>query len=174
MEQDVTRWLEERGATHQTLRLWIPFLLEDYPAYLAFRMGGRAGNYPLCVAALRTLAPIFAATGKTNYVSLCIEHLTNLARMPDSDIETIGTMFVSSFSKKPHTNVFGDEHQEMCNRISKTALTRATMAFFTKVPRITDSRSEAIRQVEDAFMPDGKERDYVPGLIKDRAGAVRK
>ncbi|CAM9818192.1 unnamed protein product, partial [Ectocarpus sp. 12 AP-2014] len=107
---------------HKTLQLWTPFLLEHYPALLAFRLGGRTGNYEICVSALRTLAPVFAATGKTNYVTLFIEHLANVERMPAKNIKTIATIFTSSYSGKDYTSVFGDECQEMCNRASKVAM----------------------------------------------------
>lgn len=54
----------------RSLRFWTQYLLQDYPAYLAFREGGRTGNYELCLAALCVLAPIFVDTGKTTYQRL--------------------------------------------------------------------------------------------------------
>ncbi|CAB1107098.1 unnamed protein product [Ectocarpus sp. CCAP 1310/34] len=149
-EVSVTAWLRQRASTHQTLKLWTPFLLEDYPAYLALRMGGRTGNYPMCVMALRKLAPMVGATGKTNYVTLCINHLTTLARIPANNLETIGTLFTASFSDRDYTN------------------------YFAKLPRICDDRTKAIAQVEEHLIPAVKDRKYVPGLIRDRSDAVEK
>ena len=174
MGRDVIPWLLKRAESHKTLKFWTQFLLEDYPAYLAFRTGGRTGNYELCVAALRVLAHLFAATGKINYQHLIIEHLTNLARMTDKDRETIGSLFTSSYSGKEFTHVFLDEFQEMANRDVKSALGRITQAFMAKLAAICDARAKAARSFDEFLGPDLKERDVTRGLIRDRAGGVAK
>eukprot|EP00904_Undaria_pinnatifida_P000321 jgi/Undpi1/1028/HiC_scaffold_10.g04492.m1 len=172
--EGVIPWLKDRASKHKTLSFWTQFLLEDYPAYLAYRVGGRSGNYELCVAALRVLAPIFTAAGKTNYQHLAMEHLTNLARMTDEDRKTIGTVFTSSYSGKDFSRVFLDEFQEMANKDVKGALGRITQAFMAKLATICESRGKAVREFDEHLSPDFKERDVVPGIIRDRAGGVAK
>lgn len=127
-------------------------MFEDYPAYLAFRVGGRTGNYELCVAALRVLAPLFTAAGKTNYQHLAMEHLTNVTRMTDKDRETIGTLFTSTYSGKDFSRVFLDEFQEMANKQVKGALGRITAAFMAKLPAICERRGKAAREFDEHLL----------------------
>ncbi|CAM9747415.1 unnamed protein product [Sphacelaria rigidula] len=62
--EDVVSWLRERASNHVTLRFWLPFLLDHYPAYLGFRMGTRVRDYCLRTASLREAAPVFTLTQK--------------------------------------------------------------------------------------------------------------
>ncbi|CAM9616236.1 unnamed protein product, partial [Ectocarpus sp. 13 AM-2016] len=158
VDMDLLEWLRDRAKTHVTLRFWTQYLTHDYPFFLAFRMGGRSGNHALCVAALREMAPIFAATGKTNYVKLTIDHLSTVARMPESDLRTVATLFSTSISGKDHTDCFLDENQQMGNRTAKGALTKTTPEYMEKLPRIIDDRAKAVEQVQKHLMARRKER----------------
>ncbi|CAN0326984.1 unnamed protein product, partial [Ectocarpus fasciculatus] len=157
-DMDLLGWLRKKAETHATLRFWTQYLTHDYPCYLLFRLGGRSGNYAMCVTALREMAHIFAATGKTNYVKLTIDHLSAVARMPASDLLTIGTLFSTSISGKAHTDCFLDENQEMGNRTAKGALTKTTPEYMEKLPRIIDDRARATEQVMKFLGPKRKER----------------
>ena len=177
IKNKVVPWLLKQAAEHKTLRLWADFLLEDYPAYLMFRTGGRTANYKLCVAAFRKLAPLFVATGKNRYQQLASWHLLNLARMTDEDLEAISTLFTSQFDTTKYenfNNVFLDEFMEMINRVVKQNLGRITQTYMLKLPRICDSRRAACDEVDSRLYPSYKDRDARRSTIRDRVRAIRK
>ncbi|CAN0060527.1 unnamed protein product [Ectocarpus fasciculatus] len=177
IEGDVVPWLKEQAKEHKTLRLWATFMLDDYPTYLMFRTGGRTANYKLCVAAFRKIAPLFAATGKNRYQQLASWHLLTLARMTDSDLEAVATLFSSQFNTKNYrnfNNVFLDEMQEMMNRVVKQNLGRITQAYMTRLPLICDSRRAAVDEVDASLYPSYKERDVRRAVVRARVGPIRK
>ena len=53
MEHWILDWVDAQAEEHQTFKLWAQFLVEDYPAYLALRIGRRTGGFKLHLAALR-------------------------------------------------------------------------------------------------------------------------
>lgn len=172
--KDVIPWLRATSVNHKTLRLWVDFLLHDYPAYLAFRTAARTGDYKLRCAAIREIAYIFAATGKNRYQELCAWHLMDLARMTDEGMKAASCVLTASFSGDDFANVHLDEFMEMMNRIVKQALTKITPEFTVKLAPITDSRAEACAEIDRMLRPSYKARDRVTGLTKDRAGVMCK
>ncbi|CAM9728453.1 unnamed protein product, partial [Sphacelaria rigidula] len=132
-------WLRERSSNHMTLRFWLSFLLDHYPAYLGFRMGTRVRDYALRTAALREAAPIFILTQKVRYQRLCATHISHVTRMTDGDLRAAGTSFSVSFGGREHHNVALDEYQEMTNKLVKSAIGRITPGFTRKLAPIYES-----------------------------------
>ena len=93
--------MQKRAEWHLTFRLWLVFLLTDFPAYIAFRTAVRMGNFKLRMAALRRLAPIFCMTGKDRYQNLAAHHLSDLAAMPDTDMGVLSELFSVSMGGDP-------------------------------------------------------------------------
>ena len=100
-----------------------------------------------------------------------MEHLANLARMTDRDRQTIGTLF--TYCGKDFSHVL-DEFQEMANKDVKGALGRITQTFVATLAAICECRAKATREFDEHLSPEYKERDSVPGTIRDREGAMAK
>ena len=60
-------WIDAQAEEHQTFKLWAQFLVEDYPAYLALRIGLRTGDFKLRLAALRGAVPVFFRYGEDRW-----------------------------------------------------------------------------------------------------------
>ncbi|CAM9599536.1 unnamed protein product, partial [Sphacelaria rigidula] len=127
-----------------TLRFWLPFLLDHYPAYLGFRMGTRVADYTLRTAALREAAPIFTLTQKLRYQRLCANHISHVTRMTDEDLRAAGTLFFTSFGGREHHNVALNEYQEMTNKVVKSSIDRITPDYIKKVAPMCESRKAAM------------------------------
>ncbi|CAN0004018.1 unnamed protein product, partial [Pylaiella littoralis] len=172
MNDKVVPWFKSQCTMNDTMRFWSGFLLNDMPAYLAIRFGVRASNFKLRAAGIRQFAPFFAGTGKNRYQRLCIEFLTQLARMPDDDMPVLGKLTSASWDKRPFASVALDEMMEMFNRVIKQSLTKVTVPYIMKLGMIVEHRKTARAQVVARFYKPTKARDAVTVLVRDRHPAV--
>lgn len=65
-EDELLRWVRQLASDHKTWRLWVHFLFDLYPPYLAFRTATRTGDYRLSRVALRKLRLFLPLPGKTS------------------------------------------------------------------------------------------------------------
>ncbi|CAN0029312.1 unnamed protein product, partial [Pylaiella littoralis] len=173
MNDKVVPWFKSQCTMNDTMRFWSGFLLNDMPAYLAIRFGVRASNFKLRAAGIRQFAPFFAGTGKNRYQRLCIEFLTQLARMPDDDMPVLGKLTSASWDKRPFASVALDEMMEMFNRVIKQSLTKVTVPYIMKLGMVVEHRKTARAQVVARFYKPTKARDAVTILVRDRHPAVK-
>lgn len=174
IEQAVVPWLQKRAETHTTLRFWLPFLLDYFPAYIAFRTATRTGDYRLRTATFRELAPILTVIGKVRYQRVFENHIGHVTRMTDGDFRAAGTRFCATHSGCRFSHVALDESQEMSNRIVKSTIGRITPGFVEKLGPISESRKAAMAAVGKQLHPSAKERDTAATLARDRGEAVPK
>ena len=102
------------------------------------------------------------------YQWLAMNHLSDHARMPDSDFAILARMTLASWEDRPFENVALDECMELFNRIIKQALHRITPGYIRQLGPIVENRKITIDEVEHRFYKPGKAQNTVETLVKDR------
>ena len=164
---NVQPWLRHNADNHATLRLWTTLALDDMPSYLAMRFGARSGDYLLRLAGLREFALFFMGTGNDRYQWLTMNHLSDHARMPDSDVAILARMTSASWEDRPFANVALDECMEMFDRVIKQELHRITPGYIEQLGPIVENRRIALDEVEHRFYKPRKARNTVETLVKE-------
>ena len=118
-------------------------------------------------------SPFFAGTGKNRYQRLALNYLTQIARMPDNDMEVLGKVLRASWEEREFASVALDEIMEMFNRVIKQSLTKVSQAYMVKLAPIVEHRRVARSQVLSIFYKPTEERDAVSVVVKDRHTAVQ-
>ncbi|CAB1103684.1 unnamed protein product [Ectocarpus sp. CCAP 1310/34] len=132
-------------------RLWLCFLLHDYPAYIAFRTALRTGNFRLRLEGLRRIAPIFFITGKDKYQFLVVDHLMEVSRYSRNDMRV-----------------------EVSDRLYNTLTKRILSSMIEKLAPIAQLREVAVFDFESHLIEKPRtERDRCRELAVKRAPAVR-
>ena len=165
-------WINAQAEEHQTFKLWAQFLLEDYPAYFALRIGLRTGDCKLCLAALRRIAPVFCGYGKDWYQWLVSVHLADMARMTDDDFKALSYLFSTSLGGDAFARFGLDEKQEIAYRLYKGAVMKIARAYVRKIAVIVEAREKAVSAVQQEYFLSGKSRDPVAELVGKRRKAV--
>ena len=138
MTEKVIPWLERVSKEHETLRFWTTFMLVDIPAYLAIRFGVRTSDFKLRNAGIRQFSLFFAGTGKNRYQRLALNYLTQIARMPDKDMEVLGKVLTATWEEREFASLALDEIMEMFNRVIKQSLTKVSQAYMVKLAPIVE------------------------------------
>ena len=169
-------WSGSRSAkTHKTFAVWAQFVLEDYPAYLTFRIALRTGDFKLRCAALRRIAPIFYITGKDRYQWLIADHLAELARMTESDWKVMSELFSVQLGKDAYARIGMDERQEVANLLYKTLTKRIQASIMDSMAPTAQLRDVATLEFERHFIEGPRtERDRKRELARLRGPAVKK
>ncbi|CAB1117890.1 unnamed protein product [Ectocarpus sp. CCAP 1310/34] len=141
----VVGWIEARAEVHKAFALWKQFLLDDYPAYIAFR------------TALRT------------------DHLAEMAILPESDRKVIAELFSVALGPDVFARIGLDERQEVANRFYKTMTKRIVSSFIEKLAPIAQLREEALIQFEREYIEQAQTaRDRSREVASKRGPAVKK
>lgn len=170
-------WSGSRSAkTHKTFAVWAQFVLEDYPAYLTFRIALRTGDFKLrCAALRRRIAPIFYITGKDRYQWLIADHLAELARMTESDWKVMSELFSVQLGKDAYARIGMDERQEVANLLYKTLTKRIQASIMDSMAPTAQLRDVATLEFERHFIEGPRtERDRKRELARLRGPAVKK
>ena len=156
---DLLGWVNRRADQEKTFALWEQFLVRDFPAYFTFRFALRIGDFKLRCDALRRIASIFFITGKDRYQFLMADHLVQMARMSESDLNVLGELFSVSLSNDAFSRLGLDERQEVANRFIKTLMKRIVMSFIEKLGPVAQLREVAEVEFEREFVEESAERN---------------
>ena len=65
--EEVDRFVQKESAGNKTFASWVSLINNELVIFIALAVAGRTGNWELRNAALKAMAPVLAATGRTNY-----------------------------------------------------------------------------------------------------------
>ena len=155
-----------------TCKFWAQFLCQDGLAYIAMYLAIRSGNWPLRMAAIKYMAPLFTAFDRTRYQKLIIQHIYDMLQFPDEVLCYLveGGFSVSITGKACHS-VGIDEAHEMCiNRECKQYVTRPSAINMYKTASYLAIRAKAIKNAETQLFPEKGESCSIITTIhaKDR------
>ena len=113
--EEVDGFVQKESAGNKTFASWVSLINNELVPFIALAVAGRTGNWELCNAAIKAMAPVLAATGRTNYCEELPRHLNHFVTIYSEDIlkylENGG--FVVNLSFDPASSVFPDECHEM-------------------------------------------------------------
>uniref|UniRef100_A0A1X7UL74 Uncharacterized protein n=2 Tax=Amphimedon queenslandica TaxID=400682 RepID=A0A1X7UL74_AMPQE len=128
-------FIEEHAIHDDTWQFWARFVFEDCMAYVNLFIAIRHRNWHLRIAAIKLMAPLFAAFDRTCYERLIPAHLADIQTYPKNVLECFENGgFAVSINGNGGRSVALDEAHEMCvNKDLKMAIARPTQAYLQKM-----------------------------------------
>ena len=172
MERRILDWIKAQAEEHQTFKLWARFLLKDYSAYLTLRTALRTGDFKLCWAVIRRIAPVFCGYGKDRYQWLVSVQLANMARLTEDDFKGLSYLLSTSLDGNVFARVGLNENQVFKTRPYKGAVMKITRAYVRKMAAMVEARELAVSAVKEKYVVTGRSRDPVAEPVLKRRKAV--
>lgn len=120
-QADFAKYLSEEVSKDATANFWSQFVFQDCYAYVALFLAIRSGNWDLRMAAIKSMAPLFAAFDRVKYQKLIAMHIVDMLSLPTDTLSHLQSGgFTVSIKGRPCHSIGIDEAHEMCvNKDSK-------------------------------------------------------
>ena len=169
-------YIEEHAVLDDTWRFWARFVLEDCLAYVNLFIAIRQKNWHLRIAAIKLMAPLFAAFDRTCYERLIPAHLADIQTYPKDIIHSFENGgFAVSINGNPGHSVALDEAHEMCvNKDLKMAITQPMQAYLQKMSMYLRYRVAQHKNLMDKLFSQNREDNTKPSFYEKESQVNKK
>ena len=129
---------------NKTWKFWCQFVFQDCYAYVCLR----CGRWDLRMAAIKSMAALFTAFDRPNYLKLIPQHIVDVLALPYEILSelTEGGFTLSIRGGRDH-NIRIDEAHEMCiNKECKEFITRPSADYIRRTAQFLPIRAKAIKK----------------------------
>ena len=158
--------IEEYAIHDNTWQFWASFIFEDCMAYINLFIAIRQKNWHLRVAAIKLMAPLFAAFDRTYYERLIPAHLSDIQTYPKTTIKYFenGGFTISLNGNAGHSVALDEAHEMSINEDFKLAITRPTQAYLQKMSVYLRYRVAQHKNLINELLSQDKEQITQPSL----------
>ena len=145
---------------NKTWKFWCQFVFQDCYAYVCLHLAIRCGRWDLRMAAIKSMAALFTAFDRRNYLKLIPQHIVDVLALPYEILsELTEGGFTSSIRGGRDHNIRIDEAHEMCiNKECKEFITRPSADYIRRTAKFLPIRAKAIKKnFESQLFPERKQ-----------------
>lgn len=142
--EDFEQFLSTMSNSDDTWKFWIQFVFQDAMAYVMFFLAMRSGNWPLRMASIKLMVPIFSAFDHNTYQKIIGQHIVDVLNMPHNILTMFkqGAFVVSIRGREWHSVGLDEAHEMLINKQCKTTTVKPTPDYINRMAKYLPQRAK--------------------------------